>query len=133
MKESQDKELVEQLINRWRDAARAKQINQILDMITDDAVFLAPGAPPLRGKEAVSRVYQNVFAQFEVEQDFQLEEVQIVGDFAFAWGVDSATVKPLAGGDAVSQRGHGMMILRRDSTGAWKFARGINNKMKYEK
>jgi uncharacterized protein (TIGR02246 family) len=133
MNDPQDKQLVQQLINRWRDAACAKQIDLLLEMITDDAVFLSPGAPPLRGKEDLLRVYQNVFAQYEVDQDFQLEEVQITGDFAFAWGVDSATIKPIQDGDPVTYRGHGMMILRRDSTGAWKFARGINNKIKYEK
>ena len=54
------------------------------------------------------------------------EELQVVGDWAFAWGTEEFTLVPQAGAP-IEMRGKGMSILKRQADGSWKFARGINN------
>ena len=50
---------IHQLTEDWLAATKAKDINRLIDMVTDDVVFLPAGLPPIRGKEAVRGMYQN--------------------------------------------------------------------------
>jgi ketosteroid isomerase-like protein len=73
-------------------------------------------------------MYSRFFPQFSsVEQTANPEEVEVAGDWAFIWGTESFVLVPQAGGAAIRMQGKGMTILRRQSDGSWKFARGINN------
>jgi uncharacterized protein (TIGR02246 family) len=121
------KSTLEQLTQNWTAAVRGKDAARLASMVTEDCVFLAPNAPPLRGRETVRQLYSNLFARFDVAQKFRFEEIQSLGDWAFAWGTDDITMTPVGGGPPVHYAGHGLSILRRDADGQWRFARGINN------
>jgi len=82
-----DEQAIRKLTQDWLAAVRAKDIPRLAGMVTDDAVFLPPGFPPIRGKQAVEAMYQSFFPPFRsLEQTVCLEEVQVAGDWAFAWG-----------------------------------------------
>jgi ketosteroid isomerase-like protein len=73
-------------------------------------------------------MYRSFFPQFaSVEQTVTIEELQVVGDWAFAWGSEELTLLPQAGAARIELQGKGMSILKRPPDGSWKFARGINN------
>jgi len=119
---------IRKLTEDWLAAVRAKDIPRLAAMVTDDAVFLPPGFPPIRGRQAVETMYRSIFPQFSsVEQTVAMEEVQVAGDWAFAWGTEQFTLVPRAGGAPIEIEGKGMSILKRQPDGSWKFARGINN------
>ena len=115
------------LVNLWTTAVEAKDFALLASMVTEDCVFLAPAAPPLRGRLTVEQLYKDLFARYDLMQVFHFEEAQLVGEWAFAWGTDEVTMTPVTGGEAVRFVGHGMSILRLEPDGAWRFARGINN------
>ena len=122
-----DEQAILRLTEDWLAAIRAKDIPGLSGMVTDDAVFLPSGFPPIRGKQAVETMYRSFFPQFaSVEQSVTIEELQVVGDWAFAWGTEEFTLVPQAGAP-IEMRGKGMSILKRQADGSWKFARGINN------
>jgi uncharacterized protein (TIGR02246 family) len=121
-----EEQAIRTLFDAWQRASRAGDVEALLGLVTDDAVFLAPGQPPIRGKTAAGDLFRLVLARFEMEQDFAIEEIQVLGEWAFCWGVDSSTMRPRGGGDAVRARGMGLSLLRKKG-GAWRFARGINN------
>jgi ketosteroid isomerase-like protein len=105
-----------------------EELQPLLSLVTDDVVFLPPNAPAINGRRAVEAMYRAFFAQFsKVEQMAVTEELEIAGEWAYAWGSESLTLTPQAGGPPVVLAGKGMTILRRQKDGAWKFARGINN------
>jgi uncharacterized protein (TIGR02246 family) len=123
-----DKQAIQRLTEEWVAAVRTKDIARLTNMVTEDAVFLPPGYPAIRGKQAVEAMYKSFFPQFSsVEQTANLEEVEVAGDWAFAWGTESFVLVPQAGGLQIHMQGKGMSILRRQPDGSWKFARGINN------
>ena len=125
-----DEQAIRKLTEDWLAAVRAKDIPRLAGMVTDDAVFLPPGFPPIRGKQAVKTMYETFFPQFSsVEQTVSLEEVQVAGDWAFAWGTEQFTLVPRAGGAPIEMQGKGMSILSRQPDDSWKFARGINNSL----
>jgi uncharacterized protein (TIGR02246 family) len=119
--------ILEGLVGRWAAAVKVKDSEALASLVTEDCIFLAPNAPPMRGRLTVERLYQNLFARYDLLQVFRFEEIQLTGDWAFAWGVDDITMTPVAGGDSLHFVGHGMSILRREPNGTWLFARGFNN------
>jgi uncharacterized protein (TIGR02246 family) len=129
---SQDEAAIKQMILEWKEAVLHRDISRLLSFIADDAVFMPPGQPLIRGKAEVEAMYKTAFEKFHMEQDFEVEEIQIAGDFAFFWGVDSAQLIPMEGGLTVNARGMGISILKRQSDGSWKFYRGINNMTRQE-
>jgi uncharacterized protein (TIGR02246 family) len=120
---------IRQLTESWIDAVKTKDIDRLLTLVTDDVVFLPPTGPPIKGKEAVRDLYQLLFAQLDVMQSAKNEEIQVIGDWAFAWGSESLILTPRSGGAAVEMAGKGLTILRRLTDGSWRFARGINNSL----
>jgi uncharacterized protein (TIGR02246 family) len=120
------------LVNRWLAAVKAKDAVELASMVTEDCIFLPPNAPPIRGRLAVQQLYTGLFARYTLIQTFLFEEVQWIGDWAFAWGRDDITITPVSGGAAVHCVGHGMSILQREFDRQWRFARGINNATRQE-
>jgi ketosteroid isomerase-like protein len=109
-------------------AAAAKDIETLLGLWTEDCVLLAPGMPPIIGKEAMWRYLQeqNDAASdveiLEYEQDFK--EVKLVGDWAFEWGLFHGRSCPL-GGEIVQTKAKLFRVLKRTEESGWKCARSI--------
>ena len=122
-----DRQAIRQLGRDWVEAVQHKDIDRLLDLVTDDVVFMPANAPSLVGRSALGQTYRAFLAGFEVHQTFAPEEIQVGGDWAFVRGTDTLEMKPLAGGEPVVVSARGISILRRVEDGSWKFARGITN------
>jgi uncharacterized protein (TIGR02246 family) len=122
-----DEEAIQSLFAAWKRASQAKDVDGLSKLITDDAIFLAPGQLPVRGRVAFEALYRQVLGAFSFEQEWVFEEIAVFGDWGYCWGRDSVTMTPLAGGPAVRASGVGLSILRRLADGSWVVARGINN------
>jgi uncharacterized protein (TIGR02246 family) len=122
-----DEEAIRSLFAEWKRASQAKDVDGLSKFITDDAIFLAPGQPPIRGRAAFEALYRQLLGAFTFEQEWVFEEIVVLGDWGYCWGRDSVTMTPLAGGPAVRASGAGLSILRRLADGSWVVARGINN------
>jgi len=128
LSQSNDEQAIRKLTEDWLAAVRAKDIPRLTNMITEDAVFLPTGQPPIRGKQAVAAMYNSFFPQFSsVEQVIFIEEIQVAGDWAFAWGTEKFVLVPHTAGSPIQMEGKGMSILKRQPGGSWRFARGISN------
>jgi uncharacterized protein (TIGR02246 family) len=125
-----DKRAIHELMTNWAAAVKIKDVAALTSMITDDAVFLPPGFPPIRGKQAVERMYRGFFPQFQaIEQTVVLEELEIMGDWAFAWGSEQSILVTQPTGSTIHTEGKGLSILKRQADGSWKISRGINNSL----
>jgi uncharacterized protein (TIGR02246 family) len=123
-----DEQAIRALHRAWGEASHARDLTRILELVTEDCVFLMPGAPPIEGKAAVRALYQQMFAQWsesEIRQDSRIDEIGVAGDWAYWRGTDAITITP-PGATPLRASGFGMGILRREPDG-WRFARGINN------
>jgi ketosteroid isomerase-like protein len=79
--EETDRSAILGLLDRWR---QAKDINAILELVSDDVVFLPSSVPPIKGKEEVEKLYRAFFPQYrEIKDEAIIEEVQIAGEWAF--------------------------------------------------
>ena len=123
---SGDEQAVRRVSVAWVDAMKAKDVPRLLSMLTADVVFLPPGFPAIRGKAAVEAMYTSFFPQFSsVDLVATIEEVQVSGPWAFAWGTELLTLVPGTGGDAIQVRSRGLSVLKREADGSWRFYRGL--------
>jgi len=110
------------VIATWMAASAAGEVDRVLELMTDDVVFLVAGQPPF-GKEqfaASSRAMGG--ARFEGKSE--VREVTVSGDLAFARS-DLTVVVTTAKGDVVRRAGPALSIFRKEK-GTWRLARDAN-------
>src|SRR6476620_1650836 len=126
--ERNDRGAIARFTAEWNAAMKAKDVVTLMNMVTEDVVFLPPAFPPIRGRQAVEAMYRSFFPQFSsIEQEAVSEEVEVMGEWAFAWGMESIVLVPQGAGTPIHMRGKGLSILKRQADGSWKCARAINN------
>jgi uncharacterized protein (TIGR02246 family) len=106
----------------WIDAVNAGDLERLFDLMTDDAVFLAPGREPF-GRDGFAAGFRDGHAQFRLRCVSELEEIAVVGDVGYAIARDSLSLESRAGGDAAKLAGHRMTIYRKARDGRWRLAR----------
>jgi uncharacterized protein (TIGR02246 family) len=120
-----DEEQIRELVANWMRASQAGDTAAVLDLLTDDVVFLLPGRAPMRKAEFAQAAQAQAGAGApRVEGSAEIQEIQVAGDWAFMWTRLSATVTP-EGGETIARAGHTLTVLRKDQ-GRWRLARDAN-------
>ena len=121
-----DQEQIRELVVAWLSASKANDQQAVLDLITDDAVFLLPGRPPMRKSDfAASAQGQPKENAPSFDGNSEIQEIVVAGDWAFMWARLQITVTPADGSPPSVSSGHTLTILRRES-GKWRLARDAN-------
>lgn len=120
-----DEQAIRELIDAWLRATAAGDTERILGLMADDVVFLVTGQPPLRGKAAFA-AGQGALERFRIESTSEVQEVRVLGEWAYCWNKLSIVVTPLDGGDSIKRAGNTLSILRKQSSGAWVVVRDAN-------
>ncbi|CAG4890826.1 YybH family protein [Paraburkholderia saeva] len=121
---SNDEQAIRTLIDTWMSASRRGDTAAVLDLMTDDVVFMTPGRPPF-GKvafAAMSAQMQNV----QMEGTAEIEELQVAGDWAFVRNHLNITIRPPGEAAPVHHAGYTLTILRKDASGRWRLSRDAN-------
>src|SRR5512139_85082 len=108
-----DEAQIRQLIERWMAASRAGDVDTVLSLIADDVVFLVPGRAPMRRAEfaAISAAQAGPGGP-KIDGACEIQEVQVLGDWAFLWTKLSVTVTP-QGAAPIRREGHTLTVLRK--------------------
>jgi uncharacterized protein (TIGR02246 family) len=128
MSEAREEESVRRALAAFTEAVNRADYEAVLEMVTDDAVFWTANYPALSGKAAIRAAYAGL-AAYRVHQEFEIEELQVCGDWAFVRGYEDSTLDPKDGkGERLEiRRRRAISILRRQADGTWKTARGMTN------
>lgn len=119
-----DEQAIREVVSTWLRASKAGDSETVLSLMTDDVVFLVPGHPPMRGKAAFASS-QAAMEQFDVNATSDVQEVTVLGDWAYIWTQLSVVMTPKGGGEAVRRSGPTLSIFRKES-GRWLLARDAN-------
>ncbi len=128
----QDPELraIEALHEKDRAAVLAGDAEKIMSLWTDDIVTVRSDGSVSRGRvenEAVLRSNLELGAAFvPLEYALELEEVKVLGDYAYEWGFFRSAMMPSQSGQVLESRGKLMRILRKQPDGSWRIHRTIN-------
>src|SRR5688500_5348753 len=121
-----DEQQIRDLVAKWMAETRAGNTPAVLELMTDDVIFLRPGHAPMRKAEFAdgAKAQQSGNAP-TFDGTSEIQEIQILGEWAFMWTKLSVTATPRGGGPATKRSGHTLTILRKQG-GRWKIARDAN-------
>ena len=118
-----DERAIRALVARWLEASRAGDVAAVLELMTDDAVFMVPGREPF-GKEAFAASAQ-AMRTVHMDGTSDIRELQVLGDWAYLRNFIEITITPPEG-ETVHRSGFTLTILRKQPDGRWLLARDAN-------
>lgn len=121
-----DEQEIRQLVQTWMAATKSGDIDTVLSLMAADVVFLAPGRPPMMGKESFAAAArpQASLSGPRFDGKSEIQEIKILGEWAFMWTRLTVVATPPAG-NAITRAGHTLSILRKEN-GRWVLARDAN-------
>lgn len=122
---SSDETAIREMVSTWMAASKSGDVDTVLSLVSDDVVFLTPGRPPMRKDEftAQSRAQAGPGGP-QIDGASEIQEIQVMGDWAFMWTKLQITVTPRSG-EAARRAGHTLTLLKKVD-GRWVIARDAN-------
>jgi ketosteroid isomerase-like protein len=102
----------------WALACNTKQLDDILDLYSPDALVLRPNVPPVRGAAAIREFFFTALDSGFGEVELETLRVEIFGDIAYEAGRCKALV-PSAMGKRREERGKYLTLSTRQN-GEWR-------------
>jgi uncharacterized protein (TIGR02246 family) len=123
-----DSAAVERTTTAFHQALRTNDLEGFMAYVADDVVFMPPGEPAVRGRDAVRKWITAFLAQYRTSAlTLANREVRVGSGWAVELGTFEWTLQPVAGGSAVTDRGNYMQVWQRQGDTAWRFAREVYN------
>jgi uncharacterized protein (TIGR02246 family) len=119
-----DEEAIRDVIATWQEASKAGNLPKLLELMTDDVVFLTPEQPPMK-KEVFAKSFETVIEKMEIDSRGDIQEIVVTGDYAYSWSHLSVAVTPKNGGNSIRRSGHTLTFFRKEQ-GEWRLARDAN-------
>lgn len=122
----EDEIQIRELVLQWQAASKAGDIESLLELISDDVVFLTPSRPPFGKQEfaSLSRPPPGQNAP-RIESTSEIKELIVSGRWAFVRTELSVVVTPHGGGEVVERAGHTLTVFHKVK-GRWLLARDAN-------
>jgi uncharacterized protein (TIGR02246 family) len=120
-----EEQQIRRLVAAWVAATKGGDVEGVLALMADDAVFLVTGQPPMRKADfaaAVRGQADNDELRLDIASDIQ--ELEVMGDWAF---MRQKLTVVVAQGDArpVTRTGHTLTLLQKQD-GKWLLRRDAN-------
>ena len=121
---SEDERAIREVVETWMDATRRGDIDRVLDLMTDDVLFMTPGREPF-GK-AEFKANSEALSDARVDGRAEVREVEVLGDRAWIRNHIEVTMTPPGGTKPVRRSGYTLTILKRCADGRWRLFRDAN-------
>ena len=120
---SDDEQAIRDLVETWMSATKAGDAATVLDLMSDDVVFMVPGAEPF-GKEAFAAALKGL-GMMTIEGRSDIHELAVLGDIAYLRNrIEMTATAP--DGKATRRSGWTLTILRKGADGRWRLSRDAN-------
>jgi uncharacterized protein (TIGR02246 family) len=123
---SDDEKEIRELIATWLSASKTGDTGTVLSLMADDAIFLTPGQPPMTKQAfAVAAAAQAKPGAPKFDGESAIQEITIVGAWAFLWTKLKVVITPSNGEKSVTRSGHTLSVLKKQN-GKWVLTRDAN-------
>lgn len=123
--EKGDYERIRELVKTWHRAAAAGDLEALLPLMAEDVVFLAPGQPPMRGREGFAESFRKLQEGARLESSAKFQEIQVSGELAYCWTQLAVAVVPKRSGATLRRVGPALTVLRKEDD-RWVVFRDAN-------
>jgi uncharacterized protein (TIGR02246 family) len=118
-----DERSIRDLVATWFAASKTGNLQAVLDLMTDDVIFMVPGRKPF-GKEAFAAAFEGL-KQVSIEGRSNIQELHLLSDWAYLRNYIEVTATP-PNGDTVRRTGYTLTVLRKETDGRWRITRDAN-------
>jgi uncharacterized protein (TIGR02246 family) len=119
----EDQRQIRELVDAWIAASNAGDVPALMDMMTDDVIFMTPGRPPF-GKAEFAADSDRVKGA-AIDAHAEVQEIEVFGPRAYIR--NHVRVELSAPGQpARRMSGYAMSVLRKEADGRWRIARDAN-------
>ena len=115
------------VIESWYRAIEEGDADGLVSLVTPDVIVKAPGLPPISGIDSLEQTLTAFLEEYSEKVDYEVSEIEISGELAFASIAESARILQKSGSEAVSVNGMHLAIFRRQPDGRWLLARDISS------
>jgi uncharacterized protein (TIGR02246 family) len=106
----------------WIGAVNAGDLDRLLGLMAEDAVFLSPGQAPV-GRNGFAPGFLAAHQQAHIRCINELQELVVVGEVAYTRSRDSLSLMPRDGRKAMHLAGDRLTIHRKHEGVRWLLAR----------
>ena len=122
---SADERAIRALVDTWLAATKRGDTAAVLELMTDDALFLVPGRPPMDKNAFAAAAKGPPGPKPVIDGVSDIKEIHVEGSTAYFWARLEVTVTPPDGSAPIRREGHTLTILRK-AHGQWRLARDAN-------
>ena len=120
---SDDERAIRTVVERWMAASKAGDTATVLELMTDDVIFMTPGREPF-GKEQF-RTSAEGMKGMEIDGRAEVLEIEVLGDQAWIRNRLDLTITP-QGGAPARRHGYTLTVLKKGDDGRWRLFRDAN-------
>lgn len=113
---------METLIKNYETALNSNDINTIMELYSSEPVFMPQYSPALIGRDAVQAGYEQVFKTIKLNVKFEIHDIEIAGDWAWARTSSTGQTQILANGNEVKEGNNELFVFHQEN-GDWKIHR----------
>ena len=118
-----DERAIRELVEEWMTASKAGDTESVLELMTDDVIFMVPGREPF-GKDEF-RATSEGMRDFRMDGRADVREVRVLGNSAWIRNhIDIEITAP--DGETMTRSGYTLTILEKDEDGRWRLSRDAN-------
>ena len=118
-----DETAIRKVVEQWMAATKAGDVDAVLNLMTDDVIFMTPGREPF-GKDAF-RAQSEGLSGVQMDGRAEVHEIEVLGDQAWIRNHIDLTITPEQGAP-MHRAGYTLTILRKEADGRWVLARDAN-------
>jgi len=122
---SSDEQQIRALIDVWGAATADGDLIALMNLMTDDVLFLTSGSAPLR-RDEFAAAFKSMVETVRLECRSNVQEITICGDLAVCWNFLEINITPIAGGTTIKRAGNTLSVFRRGADGQWRIWRDAN-------
>jgi uncharacterized protein (TIGR02246 family) len=120
-----DERQIRKLMDEWRRRTLEGDVEGVLALMTDDAVFLTPGNPPMTKSDFAANS-RGLAGKFQIESKQEIRDFHASGDLAYAWSHIKVVMTSEETGARTERAGHVLTVFRKSPSGEWLLARDAN-------
>ena len=118
-----DERAIRTLVETWMSATNQGDVATVLELMTDDVLFLTAGQEPF-GKEEF-RVRSQSLQGIELDGRAEVREIAVHGEWAWIRNhIEVSMGQP--GGEPRTRSGYTLTILKKGGDGRWRLFRDAN-------
>ncbi|WP_425410983.1 YybH family protein [Hyphococcus sp.] len=121
---TEDEKAIRKLVSDWMEATKAGDKEAVLDLVSEDVLFLTSGQAPFGKKEFAGADDNSDMPK--IEGSSEILELEVMGERAWTRNQINISITPPDGGRVQKMSGQTLTIFGKEKDGKWRLFRDAN-------